>query len=156
MATTLATRPPPAERPAVQHHVEGACCAICLEPAAAATPKCFTTACRHTFHTACLFELLGHNMLSANDNAPHFQAHTDTATDNVILRMKFKTTRCPLCRARIYVRYSATMFAGFMCSMLGQSNQMVRQYFNVGPMVQQFRVTPASGRGTEDRSLQYR
>ena len=124
-----------------------AVCAICLHHVPDAVPtkeelprsqSRFVTACGHAFHMGCIMDLVGHHAVAPTD--PVALACADDET--VMLRVAFKTARCPLCRERLNVRYKCTVSTGFVCKVTGFDGQNVLNFFRVPPVIQCLRVGP--------------
>ena len=96
-------------------------CAICLEKHGPARPV-FETECKHTFHRSCLLNLVLHD-LSCSGNNVFTEKFTPASGQGEVhaasLTQHFRTTKCPLCRARIRIAYDVRTTMEVDCVLFG-------------------------------------
>ena len=99
-------------------------CAICLDDVYTPARPAFRTECDHAFHRPCILDLVLHD-LSASGNHVLAEKFTGAGADDELhaasLTQHFRTTTCPLCRARIRIAYGVKMAMEVECLVFGGS-----------------------------------
>jgi hypothetical protein len=97
-------------------------CAICLDDVYTPARPAFRTECDHAFHRPCILDLVLHD-LSASGNHVLAEKFAGAGADDELhaasLTQHFRTTTCPLCRARIRIAYGVKMAMEVECLVFG-------------------------------------
>ena len=96
-------------------------CAICLDDVYTAARPAFRTECDHAFHRPCVLDLVLHD-LSASGNHVLAEKFAGAGADELhaaSLTQHFRTTKCPLCRARIRIAYDVRTTMEVDCVLFG-------------------------------------
>ena len=97
-------------------------CAICLDDVYTPARPAFRTECDHAFHRPCVLDLVLHD-LSASGNHVLAEKFAGAGAGDELhaasLTQHFRTTACPLCRARIRIAYGVKMTMEVECLVFG-------------------------------------
>ena len=96
-------------------------CAICLDGVYTPARPAFRTECDHAFHRSCVLDLVLHDLSAAGNHvlAEKFAGAGADELHAASLTQHFRTTTCPLCRARIRIADGVKMMMEVECLVFG-------------------------------------